>query len=317
MAKVPGPLGLTLVLALALGACASPPAPPPEPSPPLAVTREPDPAANRVAVASRAGPGDLAVARVGGTEIRRSDIGDFAIRYYRDQANEILTHLIDERIIEAEAARHGIRIPDGLLDTEVDAELRERERSVKAEFGARATMEEYLRDRYGVTVAEHRADLARLLGTRLLRDRVIRYFEVVTDRVLARDAVFATESDARAAAAAARGGADLAVLAREKGVHPGIDLPPFVREEISPPELGDLLFSLKEGEIPDPVAVTEAAVTTWHVFRLVRRMPGRDVSYAAVREEIEAGLEGRGIESYEYLQWARQVRDRYGAEVLR
>ncbi len=94
---------LLLLLLIATG-CATPqvnePVRPVDPE--LAVVREPVKENARLPLVPRDGAGDMAVARVGDAEINRSDVGDFTIRYFRDQASEALTHLVDERIINAE-----------------------------------------------------------------------------------------------------------------------------------------------------------------------------------------------------------------------
>ena len=54
----------------------------------------------------------------------------------------------------------------------------------------------FLRDRYGMTVEGHRKDLMRLVRTRLLRDRVVRYHQMGQERVVALDAVYATRDQA-------------------------------------------------------------------------------------------------------------------------
>jgi len=284
--------------------------------PGLAVVREPVKENARLPLVPRDGAGDLAVARVGDAEIRRSDLGDFAIRYFRDQASEALTHLVDERIIAAEAASIGIVVADPLIQSELDAEIRERENTVRVQYGADVSLERFLKDRYGVTLEGHRRDLMRLLRTRLLRDRVIRFHQMGQERVVVLDAVYATPDEAGAAAKAAREGADFGTLAREMGVRDEVVLPPVPRDELSPKELADAVFALALGKISDPIAVTEGERTLYHIFKLVRRLPARTEPWPAVRDEVEDGLRKTPLEPWEYLQWAGRMRTRYRVEVL-
>lgn len=308
-----------LLLSLQIGwGCASPtvdrfaPSEAP-PSPARSPGSDPGP----LPVVPRQGAGDLAVVRVGDAEIRRSDLGDFVMRYFRDEAGEALTHLTDERILLAEAAQHGIEIAPSLVSASVDRELRERESTIKLQFGTDTTLEGFLRDRYGVTLEQHREDLARLVKTGLIRDRVIRFDQMRSDRVEVRDAVFLSEAEGRAAATAARNGADLAALARESGIRPGVELPPFPPSQLSPPELATKVSALAVGEVSDALAVWEDGRTVYHVFKMVRKLPARTEPWAAVRGEIESTLEGRPVESWEYLEWARGARERYRVEVVR
>jgi parvulin-like peptidyl-prolyl isomerase len=306
-----------LLLLLTVTGCAAPrPAEPVRHDPELAVVRKPVIENARLPLVPRDGAGDLAVARVGDAEIRRSDLGDFTIRYFRDQASEALTHLVDERIIAAEAQSNGITVPDSLIDSEVEAEIKERENTVRVQYGADVSLERFLRDRYGVTLEGHRRDLVRLVRTRLLRDRVIRYQQMGQVRVVVLDAVYATQDQARMAADAARNGADFGTLAREQGVRDEVALPPVPRDELSPEELGDAVFALSSGEISDPIAVTEGDRTLYHIFKLVRKLPARSESWSSVEDEVEGELLTKPLEPWEYLQWAGRMRTRYRVEVL-
>lgn len=306
------------ILVVLAGCSAAPPAPEEMPRAPLSVEKKPasGPGARTPAV-PREGAGDLVVAKMAGGEIRRSDIGDFVIRFYRDQANEALNHLVDERVIEVDVRAIGIELPAGRLEAAVEAEIAERERTVRVQFGARVDLATFLRDRHGVTLEEHRRDLHRLLRVRLLRDRLIRFHQIREDRVEARNAVFAEAEAAERAVEAVRAGADLSALAREAGLSGETVLPPFPEDELDPPELGVAVFALGEGEVSDPIAVTGGDGTRWHVFKVVRRMPARDVGWAETAGEVEAGLVERPLMRYEYLQWARQMREKYRIEVLR
>ncbi len=310
-------LGYLLLVVLAGSGCVSAGSGQPASAPaPLTVTREPEREDARLPVAPREGAGDLVIARVGGAEIRRSDVGDFAIRYFRDQASEALTHLVDERIIAAEAREKGITVSDELVSAEVDLEVAERENTVRVQYGPDVSLERFLKERYGVTLEGHRRDLRRLVVTRLLRDRVIRYQQCLSERVEVRDAVFATESDAQSAAISARKGADLGALAREKGVRKEVVLPPVPRDELSPKELSDAVFALPPGGVSGAIAVREGDRTLYHVFKLVKRYPARNEPWSAMRDEIESGLAEKPLEPWEYLQWAGRMRVRYRVEAL-
>ncbi|MCU0724825.1 MAG: peptidylprolyl isomerase [Planctomycetes bacterium] len=262
--------------------------------------------------AAREGAGDAVVARVGGAEIRRSDIGDFVLRYFRDQANEAVTQLVDETILSAEAKAHGIEVPEELARQRIEEEARAFEQKVRVQFGAETSAGNYLRDRYGLTPEEHRRDLARLVRVQLLRDRVIRFTALREERAEIREAVFADEAEARRAAEAARSGADLSALAEAGGIRASTALPPVPRSEISPPELAERVFALGEGEVGEPVAVVSEGRRLWHVFKMVRKLPARAGGYGELRAGIEADLAARPVSSLEYMLWARRAREAYG-----
>ncbi|MEN8152232.1 MAG: peptidyl-prolyl cis-trans isomerase [Planctomycetota bacterium] len=257
-------------------------------------------------------PGDRVVAEVGEQKIRESDIGEFVIRYLRDRANEALTHLIDATILEREAREKGIAVPPDLLRAEVTRQLAERERAVTAQFGADVTLEVYLRDRYGITPVEHREDLSALVRTRMLRDRVIRFSRMRKERVRVRDAVFADGEVAARAAVSAREGADLRTLAGELGRGSEVS-PALARGDFTPAALGAAAFGLSQGEVSDPVAVDDL----FHVLRLISREPAREGSWESLSAEVEAGIKSRPIEQWEYTLWAREMREKHRARVLR
>ncbi|MHC4472768.1 MAG: peptidylprolyl isomerase [Planctomycetota bacterium] len=287
------------------------------PAPPLEVSRPSLAPGPDSRVVPRDGAGDVAVARVGDDEILRSEIGDFMIRFFRDQANQALNHLIDERILEEEVRLHGLSLPAGALERAVAAELRKRETEVKVQFGADTTLAGYLEDRYGTTLDEHEKNLERLYRVRLLRDRLIRFHQLREDRIEVRDAVFATEGEAAKAARSARDGADLATLAREHGLRPDVALPPVPRDALRPPELEAAVFALEEGEVSDPIAVLEGERKVYHVFKVIRRTAAREVTWGRAREEVEEGLAKAPLEQHEHHQWARQMREKYKVDILR
>jgi hypothetical protein len=286
-------------------------------APPPPLTRSPPVEGFPAGPVPRRGTGDLALARVGGEEIRRSDLGEFVVRYFREQATEGLTHLIDERMIEAEARALGVVVPPTRIEEEVAAELARREERIRVEYGPAVSLSEYLAERYGTTPEGHRRDLGRLVRIRMLRDRVVRYRQLLEERIELRDAVFADATTARKAAEAARRGADLGRLAADRGVRERVALPPVTRDGISPPELAEMLFGLSSGEVTDPVAITEDGSTLYHVFKLVDRSPAARAGWAEVREAVEADLAERPLETQEYLEWSRRMRERYQVEILR
>ena len=252
------------------------------------------------------------MARVGEKEIRESDIGEFVIRYLRDRANEALTHLIDAAILEKEARELGIAVAPDALRAEVAGQLADRERTVKEQFGAETTLETYLRDRFGITVAEHREDLGALIRTRMLRDRVIRFSQTRQERVRVRDAIFPSEETAVRGVKSAREGADLDRLAGEIGRGSTV-LPALAEDEFAEPSLGSAAFALSRGEVSDPVPVGEV----FHVLKALGRVPARSESWESLSDELEAGIKNRAIEQWEYTLWARKMRDKYRARVLR
>jgi len=289
LAPVPRPVaarlrgGVAALLLLLLAACAGAPEPVPPPAPPPAPG--PGGPARVPADAARGTPDDV-VARVGGGEIRLSDVGDFAIRYFRDQANEALTQLVDERILAAEASRLGVTVSSGLVERETEAELERREGRLRERLGPDVELEEFLSRRYGVTLERHRADVARLVRTRLLRDRVIRLHRMRMERVVAREAWFRSREAAEGATEAARRGADLARYGLAAGERSRRLPPPIGRGDPDPAGVGEILFALEPGDVTDPVEIEGDDGPRYHVFKVIRRIPARDLDWAAAPEDL-------------------------------
>ena len=64
------------------------------------------------------------------------------------------------------------------------------------------------------------------------------------------------------------------------------------------------------------IAVTEGERTDWHVFKVIRVMPARVLDWPGAQKEIEEGLAERPLDTWEYLQWARAMREKYDVEIL-
>jgi hypothetical protein len=75
-----------------------------------------------------------------------------------------------------------------------------------------------------------------------------------------------------------------------------------------------VLLGLEPGQVSAPQSLVEDGRTVWQVFRLVARLPARDVPYAEAAEEIEKGLARRPRETWEYEEWAQRARARHRIE---
>ena len=260
--------------------------------------------------------GDPAVAEVDGVPIRASEVARFLFRFDPARALESLNQILDQRILEADASALGVSIPPGVVEARTEEQVRARETEIRVQFGPETTLDRYLRDRYGFTVASFRMDTGALVRLQALRDRVVRYEASREDRIRIRVIVLPDEASAREATGKLRDGADFTTLARQVSLAPPEDLPPYTRAEIRPPELAEELFSLEAGAISRPVRVAEGGKELYEVFKVVERRPGREAPFAAAAEGIERELAERPVTPPEYLQWARRARERHGVKVL-
>lgn len=247
--------GLALALALALAAA------------PVALAQAPTPAAP---------PADPVVARVDGEAILLSDVAAAA----RDLPEELrgappqmlypllLDQMIAGRAITAAARRAGLD-----REEEVRARIRRAEEQalqqawLSREIAARVT-DEAVRASYDREIANRPAE----------------------EEVRARHILVPTESEARAALAEIRGGADFMAVAQRRSTGPGAreggDLGFFRRGDMVP-EFADAAFALQAGQVSEnPVR----SPFGWHVIRVEERRraapPPFDEMAQTIRQQI-------------------------------
>lgn len=320
----------TLPAVLLLAACASSTPPPPAPLPsagsaPGAVsdTRPTlDLAGSPLPPAADAEPrgvlpagDDPVIAEVDGLTLRASEVARYLFRYDPGRALEVLNQMLDERILEADAAAAGVSLPAGEVEALVAVEVRRREDEMRVQFGPGVTFEEYLRERFGFTVESYRKDVSALFRIRALRDRLVRFDAMKEERVRVRLLATRTEQEARDAAGRLRGGADFTAVARQVSLAPPEDLPPFARDEM-PPALADEIFALSAGDVSRPVRLAADGKEVFQVFKVIERLAARTGTWAEVAGEVERGIKERPVLPAEYLQWARRARERHGVRVL-
>jgi parvulin-like peptidyl-prolyl isomerase len=248
--------------------------------------------------------------------VRASEVARFLFRFDPGRALEGLNQILDERILRADAAALGITLPPGEVEARTEEQVRSRETEIRVQYGPEVTLERYLRERFGFTPEGFRKDTEALVRLQALRDRVVRFEASRQDRIRIRVLVLKDEAEAREAARRLREGADFSALARQVSLAPAEDLPPYRREDVQPPALGEELFALAAGEISRPVRVAKEGREVFEVFKVVETLPGRDLPWAGAAEGIERGLRTSPVTPAEYLQWARRARERHGVKVL-
>jgi peptidyl-prolyl cis-trans isomerase C len=249
--------GLVPALAVALALTAAAPAPRAQPVPATP-------------------PGDPVVARVDGEPILLSDLAAAA----RDLPEELraappqmlypllLDQLIAGRAVSAAARRAGLD-----RDDEVRARIRRAEEQelqqawLMREIASRVT-EQAVRARYEEEMARRPAE----------------------EEVRARHILVPTESEARAALAEIRGGADFQAVAQRRSTGPGAreggDLGFFRRGDMVP-EFAEAAFALAAGQ------VSEAPVRSpfgWHVIKVEERRAAAPPPFEQVAGEIRQQL---------------------------
>ena len=264
-------LGLVSAAGLAAGRAAmaaDPPATPPAPSTPAAQDMPPD---------------NTVVARVDGTELRRSDVMA-AQQNLPPQAQKLPLEKIYPMLLD--------RLVDGMLIAEAgrkehldrDPEVQDRlkhyeDRLVQEAYVNRAIKEaeteDALKARYQTFLKEKPAH----------------------EEVHARHILLATEAEAKSVIAELDKGADFADLAKKYSKDPGAqsggDLGYFGHDDMVK-EFADAAFALSPGQYTKTPVKTEFG---WHVIKVEDRRAGKPPSFEEAREQLRRDIANEIIEA--------------------
>jgi hypothetical protein len=262
-------------------------------------------------------PGAEDVFRVDGRSISKSDLGDFVLRYLPDRAQDALSQLVDEALIEAEAARETMPVAERDVEERTAAYVEERRKDARIQYGPSTDLETLMKERYGRDLASLRADAARLVRTLILRDRLVRLDELREDGVEIRVLVLASRTDAEDAVRSLRDGADMTLYAERAGLRRPAAPAPASRGEIPEKELEAKLFAASAGDVLDPVPFDAPGKGTfWQVFKVVRAWKATAAPWDAVSAPVLASLAATPVTEDEYRRWQRRALARHKVEVL-
>lgn len=238
-------------------------------------------------------PGDFDVVRVNGTAIRQSEVLE---RLWKRYGSQTLEEMIDELLMRQAAAAKKV--------TAAPAEVDRRFARLQAQFGSRELLVSQL-EQAGTTVAKVKEDLAeeivreRLVvdakGLKVGDDELKKAFDANKDKLGKPEAAHLrhilakTEAEANELVAKIKGGADFQTLAREKslaasGKAAGGDYG-FVSRGMLPPEIDEVAFSLKAGElkvVPGPRGQ--------HILQVVEKRAAQAASFDEVKEDLREML---------------------------
>ena len=237
--------------------------------------------------------GDFDVVRVNGVAIRQSEVLE---RLWKRYGSQTLEEMVDELLMRQAAASKKI--------TASNADIDRRFARLEAQFGSRELLVSQL-EQAGTSVAKVKEDLAdeivreRLImdakGVKVGDDELKKAFDANKDKLGKSEAVHLrhilakTEAGANELVAKVKAGADFSALAREKslaasGKAAGGDYG-FVSRGMLPPEIDDVAFSLKPGEIK-----IIAGPRGWHILQAVEKRAAQGASFDEVKNDLREML---------------------------
>jgi foldase protein PrsA len=238
-------------------------------------------------------PGDFDVVRVNGVAIRQSEVLE---RLWKRYGSQTLEEMVDELLLRQAAAAKKI--------TASGAEIDKRFARLQSQFGSRELLVSQL-EQAGTTVAKVREDLAdeivreRLIteakGLKIGDDELKKAFDANKDKLGKPEAVHMRhilakdEAEANALVAKVKAGADFQTLAREKslaasGKAAGGDYG-FVSGGMLPPEIDEVAFSLKAGELK-----IVAGPRGSHILQVVEKRPAQTAVFGEVKDDLREML---------------------------
>ncbi len=238
-------------------------------------------------------PPDREIVRVNGTPIRQSEVLDRLWKRYGPQTVE---EMVDELLMRQAAVASKISADEKEVDR--------RFARLQAQFGSRELLVSQL-EQAGTTIAKVKEDLAeeivreRLIvaskGIKIDEAELKKAFDANADKLgkpesaHLRHILVKTEAEADDLAGKIKGGADFQTLARDKsmaasGKAAGGDYG-FVSRGMLPPEIEEVAFSLKPGELK-----TFAGPRGWHILQVIAKKPGTAAVFAEVKDDLREML---------------------------
>lgn len=236
--------------------------------------------------------GDDEVARVGDLVLRRSHAFARLLTANPKMALSAVDLLVFDALVARHAREFGIQVTAARVDEIARAEEAALRRQLAEEQQGQVDFAAYLYRVFGMAEEDWRQALRLRTAQRLYQGYVLRYLALREDRAQVRFLVHSDQGLCREVVAKVRAGADFATLANKHSEDPsrrdGGLLPPFGRAFQHP--VARVAFELGRGGVSDPFEAAWGDGKRWFVVFCLDRMPGREVPFAAVAAEIDAGL---------------------------
>lgn len=257
---------------------------------------------------------DREVVKVNGVSIRQSEVME---RLWKRYGPATLEEMIDEMLLRQEAASRKIKADPAQVERKLAR--------LKKQFNDNVTFEQQLAEA-GTTLEKLKADIAEqfVLNELIANSRslsvkdvdVKKAFDQHKERLATPAAVHLkhilvkTEPEAKEVVAQVKGGADFGKLAAEKSLAPTGKLKGgdygFVSKGMLPPDVEELAFSMKAGELR-----IMPSAKGFHVFQAVATRDSQPAKFSEVREDLKDMLLSEKIKAVlpAYLQELRRKAD--------
>ena len=281
---------------------------PAEQEPPAAAAAPGSPAQAEVA------PARLAVGTVGGEAI---DVREFLSQLWMrdaDRARELLDFLVLSRIALFEADRLGVRIDPALVDAKLE-EVRAALRARLEKSGSQLSMEEHVRRKLEMDLADYERKLRADAVVQLLTERCMRAWYLGNPRVDLRLMEIPDEPALETALAELEAGKSFEEVARAHAVDSdaaqGGTRVTVVRSDAS--NLSRLGFSTPVGEVAGPLAQGGRFL----LLRPEARFEAQEGPWTEVGPAVEQSLKETPVDAdrMEFVQWRTAMMRRYAIDL--
>jgi len=259
---------------------------------------------------------DAEVARVGDVVLKKSHAFTRLQTAHPKLALDAIDLLVFDVLVAKHAQEFGIRVDAARVEALAAAEEKQVRQQVASELGTEIDLETYVWRLMGMPLRDWQATLRVRTAQRLYQGYVIRYLALREDRVQVRFLVHKDKKIAEEVVEKVRAGADFATLAlrwsEDSSRRDGGLLPAFGPGFKHP--VAEVAFLLKEGEVSAPFEAKYGDGQRWFAVYCLDRVPGRALSFAEVRDEIDKDLVDRPLSPLETNAYTIRWRGQHDAK---
>lgn len=257
--------------------------------------------------------GNPVLAKVEDREILASELAGPFFFHFAPQANELLRKLVNDEIARREAIRLQISVDSVELEEGVRQGIATLRKQIDLEYAGKRSLEKFLEEDLKTSLSNYERSLRRFVLGRLFFERVLRFEQMLEDRVVCRVLTVKDSGKAEEFLAQLREGADFELLAKQNSIAPNRDkggkMPPFGKDYNHP--IAAPAFQAELGALGGPVEEKRGGDSFYHLFRVIEKIPARKGGYSELEPEVKKSLSERPIEEWEYFYWSEKMGKRY------